>query len=190
MLVHFSTVMARDQSLVFPDDVKNAMTLRGTSLAFSTIQKGDRFDPTDTGKGGAEGSTRMLVDIAATTRVLKVHPSDMGSYIDNSGRADGMGSPPTAESCARSIDDRNRSNEWLVQDYEPLGIFILPPLLVRGRIPNFDPATYAEMPIDFDKLADHVFPDLPIFTANGKTYGEFDRASRTWKEVGINDIYR
>ncbi len=36
LLIHFSTVMGREE-FVFPDDLRNAMTLVDTPLSFSTI---------------------------------------------------------------------------------------------------------------------------------------------------------
>ncbi len=38
---------------------------------------------------------------------------------------------PTEENCRNSIDNRLTSNEWHVKDYVPVGLFILPPIVVR-----------------------------------------------------------
>ncbi|WP_417463179.1 hypothetical protein [Kordiimonas sp.] len=188
VLVHFSTMMASDPSRYFPHDMNNAMSLTGVGLAFSTIQKGGRFDPTDTGKSGAEGGVGIVVDIAPTTHVLKVHPSDMGSS-PYGGTASGLGVPPMPLACANSIDSRLRSNEWLVQDYKVVGIFVLPPLLVRLPIPGLVPESYIESKITVGAVANHFFPHHRIYSANTQTFIEFDRASRTWQDVGILDIY-
>lgn len=188
VLVHFSTVMASDPSRHFPHDMTNAMSLVGIPLAFSTIQKGDRFDPNDTGKGGAEGGVGIVVDLVAATQVLKVHPSDMGSS-NYGGSAVGAGLPPTPQSCADSIDQRQRSNEWFAQDYQAIGIFLLPPLLVRLPIPGSNPVTYAEYEITVDDVVDRFFPSHRIFTANAETFLEYDRSIRGWRRIGIRDIY-
>jgi len=180
--------MASDPSRHFPHDMNNAMSLIGVPLAFSTIQKGDAFDPTDTGKGGAEGGVGIVVDVVAATQVLKVHPSDMGSS-NYGGAVNGLGVPPTPQSCADSIDQRHRSNEWFVQDYKAIGIFILPPLLVRIPIPGSNPVSYGEAETTVDALVYHFFPGQRIFTANAQTFLEYDRSIRGWRGIGILDIY-
>lgn len=188
VLVHFSTVMARDPSRYFPVDMKNAMSLTGVGLSFSTIQKGDTFDPMDNGKGGAEGAVGILADIVPTTQVVKVHPSDMGSLVMG-GTASGLGVAPSPQACADSIDLRQRSNEWLVQDYNVVGIFVLPPLLVRIPVPGTVPVIYAEFQTTIDDVVDVCFPHQRVFSANQGSFIEFDRASRSWVAVGIRDIY-
>jgi hypothetical protein len=188
VLVHFSTVMASDPSRYFPHDLNNAISLTGIPLAFSTIQKGDTFDPTDTGKGGAEGSIGILVDIAPTTQVLKVHPSDMGSS-NYGGQATGAGAAPTPVTCAQSLDQRTRSNEWFVQDYKTIGIFVLPPLLARLPIPGI-PGSYAEGEVELASIVNTHFPGHRVFGADANTFWEFDRSSRQWVGVGIRDIYQ
>jgi hypothetical protein len=52
VLVHFSTVMAERLDLVFPEDLQQAIRLKGAPLSFSTIQAGDT-NPHVTGRGGA-----------------------------------------------------------------------------------------------------------------------------------------
>ena len=65
LLVHFSTQMARDQSLMFPEDLKRAMGLTGVPLSFSTIRSND-VGPFQTGlppeTTSAGGSVGMIVD--------------------------------------------------------------------------------------------------------------------------------
>ena len=113
-LVHFSTVMARRLDLMFPNDMRRAMTLKGVPLAFSTIQLGDT-NPHMAGPGGAEGSVGMLVDLGTSTLIKSVSPSDSGSNATGS-----LGRPPTEANCTESIDQRATSNEWHVQDYVPV----------------------------------------------------------------------
>lgn len=77
-LVHFSTVMVERSDLVFPDDLQQAIRLKGAPLSFSTFQAGDT-NPHMAGRGGAEGSVRMLVDIGPSTLIESVSPGDSGS---------------------------------------------------------------------------------------------------------------
>jgi hypothetical protein len=94
--VHFSTVMARRDHLVFPVDLKNAMTLVGVPLSFSTIQAMD-------GPENAEGSVGLVVDFPTNDSVVTVGPCDDGTYFDDKTREwISGGDPPTAETCART----------------------------------------------------------------------------------------
>jgi hypothetical protein len=55
LLVHFSTIMATRMDLVFPQDLRQAMSLSGAPLSFSTIQMGDT-NPYMQGRGGAKAA--------------------------------------------------------------------------------------------------------------------------------------
>jgi len=180
-LVHFSTVMAERLDLIFPKDLQQAITLKGAPLSFSTIQVGDT-NPHMTGRDGAEGSVGMLVDIGPTTLIMSVSPSDSGSNPAGS-----LGLPPTEENCIRSVDQRVTSNEWRVQDYIPVGIFILPPIRVRQSYDVGGVPTVAEGPMSLEKVIAS-FPEQRIFSANADTFLEWDRASGQWRAICYGDI--
>jgi hypothetical protein len=181
LLVHFSTIMATCMELVFPRDLRKAMALSGVPLSFSTIQRGDT-NPFMEGSGGAEGSIGIVVDIGPITVVTSVSAGDSGSNPKGS-----LGVVPNEQSCADSIDRRLTSNEWRVQDYQPVGIFILPPIVVR-QVSNVNGDLVAgEVGID---LAHAIAPflDKRIFSANRRTFLELDRVSGEWRSVGYDDI--
>jgi hypothetical protein len=181
VLVHFSTVMTSRPELTFPDDMRQAMGLTGIPLAFSTIQLGDT-NPHGGGRGGAEGSVGIIVDIGPATVIRSVSPSDSGSSEIGS-----LGLPPTEENCAASIDQRTTSNEWHVQDYVPVGIFILPPILVRQVAIVMDEPIPGEVELEL-QAAVAPFPDQRIFGADAQTFWEFDRASGRWRAVSYDDV--
>lgn len=183
VLVHFSTVMSSHPELLFPADMHQAAKLRGVPLAFSTIQCGDG-NPWSGGRGGAEGSIGMIVDIGADTIIHSVSPDDSGSSLMGS-----LGLPPTAESCAASVDQRTTSNEWHVQDYVPIGIFILPPVLVRQSlvVPGLDEPVIGDAEISLEQ-AIHPFPNARIFSTTENTFIEFDRALPGWRAITYDDI--
>src|SRR5271156_6056087 len=83
VLVHFSTVMAERPDLLFPGDLGRAITLKGAPLSFSTIQVGDT-NPYMIGRGGAEGSVGLLIDLGPTTLIESVSPGDSGSNATGS----------------------------------------------------------------------------------------------------------
>lgn len=181
VLVHFSTVMARRPELTFPDDLRRAATLRGVPLAFSTIQRGDT-NPDGAGRGGAEGSVGMLVDIGPGTVVQSVSHQDCGSNEQGS-----LGFEPTKENCANSIDRRVTSNEWHVQDYLPVGLFILPPIFVRRMIVIGGAPTPVPVRLQIPETVEP-FPGVRVFSANAEKFLELDRPSGEWRAVTYDEI--
>src|SRR5260370_28816829 len=119
------------------------MTPSGKDLAYYTIRVGDRgasqaqhfYD------ANAGGSVGIVVDIEDEGSVLRVCPDDGGT--DESG--EGFGTPPSESACAKSIDERNGNNEWRVQNYIVLGIFVfLPPF---AFIPQC-----GDIPVEFERV--------------------------------------
>lgn len=183
VLVHFSTVMAERPDLLFPEDLRRAITLKETPLSFSTIQVGDT-NPHMAGRGGAEGSVGLLVDLGLGTHIESVSPGDSGSNATGS-----LGVPPTEESCTRSIDARATSNEWRIQNYVPVGIFILPPIRVRQAYDVGGVPTVAEGPMTLERVID-CFPGQRVFSVNAHTFLEWDRASGRWRAILYDEIFR
>lgn len=184
LLVHFSTVMSRHDDLFFPEDMRRALTLKGVPLAFSTIQRGDT-NPQGGGRCRAEGSIGIVIDIGPSTIIHSVSSDDSGSNPLGS-----LGKPPTAGNCASSINLRQTSNEWVIQDYEPVGIFLLPPLLVRQpvEIDGIDEPVPGEVPIDL-KQAIAAFPGQRIFTADARTFLEWHRHRNQWTAISYWRIF-
>lgn len=87
-----------------------------------------------------------------------------------------------------SIDERVTSNEWHVQGYLPVGIFILEPILVRRLVDIGGEPTAIERPIE---LAEAIacFPGMRIFSANEQTFLEWDRANGAWKVIAYDDMF-
>jgi hypothetical protein len=124
----------------------------------------------------------MLVDIGPRTPIDSVSPGDSGSNAGGS-----LGLRPTEENCIRSIDKRITSNEWRIQDYVPVGIFILPPIRVRQAYDVGGVPTVAEGPMPLGEVIAR-FPDQRIFSANTKTFLEWDRVSGQWRAISYDDI--
>ncbi|MER9181432.1 hypothetical protein [Mesorhizobium sp. M0767] len=125
----------------------------------------------------------MLVDIGLNTLIHSISPSDSGSSVLGS-----LGLPPTEQNCIDSIDKRVTSNEWHVQDYVPVGIFVLPPIWVR-QIFDLDGAqTPIEVLLD---LAQAVAPfgDQRIFRANTTTFLEYNRGTQRWLTITHDQVF-
>ena len=180
LLVHFNTPMSVNHPTGFPGDLHNAKALAGYRLSFSTIQAGDRGpwqdgNPADANAGGSVG---IVVDIKEEGSVITVDAGDSGS-----GASGSLGKPPTSQTCADSIDNRRTSNEWWVQDYMPLGVFMFLPayVFVKG------PSGQGECPIDQAGILKAFSADR-IFSTDGCRFTEYDRSAGTWLPISYGDI--
>jgi len=188
LLVHFSTLMARDPSRYFPNDLLTARTLQGVPLAFSTILRGDSNPLPNVGRGGAEGCIGLVADVGPGTEVLAVGPGDNGSiYLEATGDWISGGNPPTLEACEESIRLRNPSNEWFVRGYIPIGIFLLPPLYARKPLELEGGIVYGDAKIDLDEVI-NVFNGMRIFSATDAAFNEYDRLTRRWIDINYDSI--
>jgi hypothetical protein len=132
--------MGRDD-LLFPNDLRNALGLTNVPLSFSAIQANDigphqkqGMHPADANAGGSIG---IIVDVPSEGCVITVGPDDGGtSHNPETGEILSGGFAPTSESCARSINDRKSSNEWLVRDFRPIARFAFLP--IRARVVPHD----------------------------------------------------
>jgi hypothetical protein len=183
LLVHFNTPMTRHLK-GFPHDLRDARQLVGTPIAFSTIQVNDKGpgqvqNPAD---ANAVGSVGLIVDIQDAGSVLSVAPTDIGSNSRITGYAHGLGKPPSAQTCADSIDLRSRTdnNEWVVQDYTALGIFVFKPSYVYVTNNGDLPTSLAIVLSDFAN-------DRFISVGNG-SFVEYDKVTKTWTPISYAAI--
>jgi hypothetical protein len=161
------------------------MTLSDVPLSFSTIQAGDvgpyHDGNMDLAAANAGGSIGIIVDIPSDDCVVTVGAIDDGTSCNpKTGEIISGGFVPTPESCARSIDERKTSNEWLIRGFRPLAIFAFGPILVRHP-------GGGEMSLERD-LAFGQFPDCRIFSVLEGRFVEFDRETRQWTPVTYDTI--
>ena len=181
LLVHFSGPTTRHTDLVFPDDLRKAMTLGNIGLAFSTILVGDN-------ENNATGSVGIVVDITENECVSGVSPSDAGSYLDPAeNQLISGGCRPTKETCARSIDKRTTYNEWIVRNYTVIGIFVFFPTVVPKYCVVLNHPHRALVSITVDDVACS-FSDQRIFSASGDGFFEYDRKAKNWCKVSYDNI--
>jgi hypothetical protein len=177
--------MTNHPNLVFPHDLRNAMTMKSDPLSFCTIQAGDvgpyqvrGMDPAD---ANAPGCIGIIVDIPSDDCVITVGTGDDGTSCNPlTGEIISGGYPPTPESCVRSIDERTTSNEWYIRGFRPLAIFVYGPIWVRHP-------EGGEVPVDRD-LAFGQFPECRIFSARDGKFVEFDRGTGEWMPVTYETI--
>ena len=181
LLVHFSGLTTRRPDLVFPDDLRKAMTLGNTGLAFSTILAGDS-------EQNATGSVGIVVDISENECVSRVSPSDAGSYLDpRENQLMSGGCRPTNETCARSIDKRTSYNEWIVRHYIVIGIFLFFPPTVPQHCVVLNHSHRALVSISVDDVACS-FSNQRIFSTCENGFVEYDRKAKNWCKVSYENI--
>jgi hypothetical protein len=113
--------------------------------------------------------------------VVTVGPNDDGTFYNpETDEIISGGFVPTAESCARSIDERKTSNEWLIRRYRPIAIFAFEPIWVRHPLGG-------DVPMDRDTVFGF-FSKCRIFSGKGDQFVEFDPDTRTWKPVTYDTI--
>ena len=180
LLVHFNTPMSTKHPTGFPADLEDAKTLVGERLSFCTIQKNDRGPwqgghPAD---ANAAGSVGLVVDVIDIGSVTTVYWSDSGS-----GEAGSAGLPPDQSNCADSITKRTTSNEWWVQNYRPLGIFVfLPAMAFVKRVEE-----QGEIDVTLPEIL-AAYPSDRIFSACKGTFLEFNRLAGQWDPVTYGQI--
>ena len=194
-MVHFSTPMTQHDFL-FPGDLINAINLRDTALAFSTILASDKgaypYHVNKLEKSNAGGCIGILVDISGNHCVDSVSFLDSGSYSDpNTKTRQSSGISPTLSNCKNSIDKRQGYNEWNVKNYEVIGIFVFEPIYVRGEasfnLGNGPENTIVEQLISLEHALEH-FPKYRFFTANSGQFQEYSRSGGRWQEVAYSSI--
>lgn len=196
LLVHFSTCMsAHEAKFLYPEDLRNAARLQSIPLSFSTIQPGDigPFEDDHTPRdGNAAGSIGLIVDITETS-VLTVGHSDDGTSINpTTGALNSGGQAPNEATCAASIDNRSTVNEWFVQDFRAIGIFVFLPAYARAKTLAPDGfggqvETYGDLPVQFVQiLAD--FPEERIFTTSAGVFRQYGRRAMSWSDVSYDAI--
>jgi len=188
LLVHFNTPMSRHET-GFPSDLRDAMSLKDTPACFSTIQVGDRGPGQVIGnwnQANAGGSVGLVVDVTEAS-IVAVGPGDDGSDTRGSVIQTG-GKPPTAQSCAESIDKRvdpdgrknDAANEWLVKNYIILGIFIFPNPHVWTRVGGDQPCSLLQVL--------QAFPQERVFGVDASTFLELDKQSGAWRSATYDQI--
>lgn len=180
LLVHFNTPMSTKHPTGFPNDMIFAKGLAGQRLSFSTIQRDDRGpwqggNPAD---ANASGSVGLVVDIKDVGSVVTVDCTDSGSNDFGS-----LGLAPNAANCTRSINERTSSNEWWVQDFAPLGIFVFLPARVFVKRNGVQ----GEVEVDLPRVL-AAYPDDRIYSVSKGSFVEYDRGTDRWLRTTYDRI--
>jgi hypothetical protein len=190
LLVHFNTAQS-DHATGYPQDLLGARGVKGAPLSFSTLLAGDTgagHSLRDSLVANAGGNVGIVVRLDAGAHVVSVDPTDSGSKAGLNGQHQTGGLPPTLAECGRSLDARNGVNEWFVQDYTTLGMFVFLPADVFVRY-SPTPGDCGEITVDLTRVLTD-FPGERIFSTypGKKRFLEYDRVTERWNEIDYSEI--
>ena len=126
LIVHFSGApKGSGADTIFPDDLLYALAHpTSTELKCSTVMPGDYFHDDGARPRNAIGCVGLVVKLRGSHSLLDVGPGDLGSNLTANGRS------VTLAECVDSIIKRKSYNEWIVKDYDVVGLFVAEPMNV------------------------------------------------------------
>src|SRR5262249_11671848 len=139
-IVHFSgTPKGSGGGKWFPNDLRHVIEGRAMGgLSSSLVRPGDNFRGF---KRNATGSIGVILGLQSKASLVAVDPSDCGSIEDEQGNRTVQNERDiTMEDLARTLDARavGDYNEWIIRNYDLLGIFAVPPSEVSVlKIPTY-----------------------------------------------------
>ena len=186
LIVHFSGTPPMPSTWheprTYPEDLRNV--IRGGAmggLCCSVVRPGDDFE---TGGRNACGYVGVIVGLQCKHALVAVDPEDCGSYCNERGfREVAKPTDITVQGLQKTLTDRNSWNEWVVRDYEVLGIFFVKPYLVWRELAA---GTSAEVPTSPDAISS-TFPEQRSFTFSSEGILQFSGGHYT--QVPHSKIY-
>lgn len=196
ILVHFSGISRTSQfeDLYFPDDLKTARAgdLCG-GVCCSTLGPRDSYTCTQM---NAVGEIGIIINPKSESSVRAASASDAGSWINvHSGCREVETSKELPEACKESILRRGEAgyNEWVVQDYNTVGIFYFPNPRIAVESTYNDPVTGQEQvtngiaSLELESLASD-FADLRKFSIKDQKFQEVHPCG-AMSAISVSDIY-
>lgn len=138
IIVHFSGVPSGTSTglnLQFPDDLNHVLTGNAQGgISCSTVRPGDTFEGPQRNSWGCVG---VIVRGRTPWSLAGVDAHDCGSRMEPDGfrwciHAD---TDLNLEEVVRSLDERSviDCNEWVMRDYDVLGVLFQPPFTISSR---------------------------------------------------------
>lgn len=202
LIVHFSGApkgSGADRDNPFPKDLQHVINgCAQGGISCSIVMPGDNFYGIDRNATGCVG---VVIDLQTSKSLVAVDSSDCGSIENDEGvRIVACECDITSTEVDESITRRKRTsyNEWVVRNFNVIGIFATQPYEVSKRqIPDFPP----EMPdylrstgsetgigsVSIEQIC-RTFPDKPIFGFQGSEITKL--SGNQWIGIQHNEIYR
>jgi hypothetical protein len=186
LIVHFSGVpklLSSGFSGVFPDDLRNVRDGNAQGgISCSTVRAGDVFENTE-GNRNSNGCVGLIVRSRSPWSLVGVAVGDAGSSVDPitmERTCWHANLPLQIDEVQWDLDGRmpDGCNEWVMRDYDVLGLLAQLPLHVHqyGTKATPDELRYA---------AD----GLPIYTFRGGVLNEVDSQLALTRAVPICELY-
>jgi len=178
LIIHFSSFKADENrpDRVFPNDLQNAIAKKDMELSCCVIGSRDDYEKHSFGDIG------IILRLKTPNSLVAADPNDCGSLEEEDERGHVRRTVPmnklrdlSLEQLTETLTKRTDHNEWVVRDYEVLGIFAHPPGRANDRI--FRVQDLCE-----------IFPGRPIFSfKDGSIYRCYPGPPTA---IGHADIYR
>jgi hypothetical protein len=187
IVVHFSGVPAGVSSglnLQFPDDLKHVLTGNAQGgISCSTVRPGDTFEDPVNNQRNSWGCIGVIVRSRDPWSLVCVHPHDDGSHVGLDGLrvCSQIDSDLTLEDVVRSLEDRSvvDCNEWVMRDYDVLGVLFQPPFTVSTRMQFATPR----------EMAAAVFVEWPWFTITREGIYQLTSDFRFGRKLEAGELY-
>lgn len=164
LVVHFSGTPKGAGSTFeepYPDDLLTV--IKGgasTGVSASLVMPGDEFN--DVHRANATGCVGVVLRLRDPTSLVAVHPRDCGSMMSDGVRTVDRETDIELADLERSLTERGAVadhfyNEWVVRDFEVLGLFAAAPY----RISLWNPPLPGQ-----DELPDYLRPNLGWVSCN------------------------
>lgn len=150
LIVHFSGcpkgIGIERKDHMYPNDLNYVLCGNAKGgVSCSTVKPGDNFSGINRNATGCVG---VLLGLRGDNSLRAVSPDDCGSYEEGCVRKSSLGEKVTIESVSCSITNRGGGsyNEWIVADYDVLGVFVVAPYEVSVlALPPTIPGVPAEL---------------------------------------------
>lgn len=145
----------------------------------------------------AVGSVGIIVGLKYSNSIVEVDAKDCGSILDESGirYVDNPRSDITVTDLKRTIDTRVNYNEWIVRDFNVLGILALSPYEIKVQCKIPDPTAANGITVTND-IARTMPPEImrelgvyKVYSYINKDIYQFDEANYKLNPIEHSKIY-
>lgn len=181
LLVHFSGAPRgcgkprRDN--LFPNDLQHILNDQAQGgVSCSTVGPGDSFEIPHSNATGCVG---LILKPREAHSILNAKPDDIGSSETKGGSRGPIETTLTITDLEKSIEQRETScyNEWIVADYDVVGVFAAPPFLVTQstnlKVPE-DMPDYLRVDGAHEALAEISVEEIRRRFSNRQVYGVYN----------------
>lgn len=160
-------------------------------ISCSVVKPGDRFHG-DICHG--TGSVGLVIALNGANSLVAVSEKDVGSYVENGVRLGAKEVDIETADLENSLSARGeRYNEWIVRDFEVIGMFVAVPASTWQEAavktpPDFPPLPPQGQPVSISLhqiAAD--FKELPIYTFSRGEISKWDATG--WSPVTHDNVY-